>query len=271
MQDMRAGERLDKVNEKISLISKTDGLTFGTDAFLLAAFIRPVRRGVAIELGTGTGIISLLCAARERFAKIHAIEIQKDFATLAERNVRLNGMSEKISVHCMDIRDAKAEHFGKEVDTVFSNPPYMRTDSGKRNDSDYKYIARHEVCGDINDFCAAASRLLKHGGKFICVWRPDRLSELMAAMTQNRLEPKSMVFVHADQVSEPSSVLICAQKGGSPGMRIMPPLLLHSSESKGESARGLSDRAQKIYDTMSFYDDVNDTNIRTKETPHGEH
>ena len=271
MSELLDGERLDKVNEKISLISKTDGLTFGTDAFLLAAFIRPVRRGVAIELGTGTGIISLLCAARDRFAKIHAIEIQEDFATLAERNVRFNGMSDRISVHCMDIRDAKVEHFGKEVDAVFSNPPYMRTDSGKRNDSDYKYIARHEVCGDINDFCSAASRLLKHGGKFICVWRPDRLSELMSAMTQNRLEPKSMVFVHADDSAEPSSVLICAQKGGARGMRIMPPLLLHSSESKGERARVLSDRAQRIYDTMSFYDDINDTNIRAKEESNGEH
>ena len=33
-------ERLDEVNEKITLIQKKDGLTFGTDAFLLAAFIK---------------------------------------------------------------------------------------------------------------------------------------------------------------------------------------------------------------------------------------
>ena len=54
-------ERLDEVNERLSLISKKNGLTLSTDAYLLAAFTRPVKRGVAVELGTGTGIVSLLC------------------------------------------------------------------------------------------------------------------------------------------------------------------------------------------------------------------
>ena len=129
----------------------------------------------------------------------------------------------------------------------------MRTDSGKRNLSDRKYIARHEVCGGIEDFCAAAGRLLKHGGRFYCVWRPDRLSELFAGMRVHRLEPKSAVFVHADGDSEPSSVLVLATKGGAEGMRIMPPLLLHSND-KTDGARALSPRAERIYETMSFYE-----------------
>ncbi|MBQ9086330.1 MAG: methyltransferase [Clostridia bacterium] len=253
MPILQEGERLDQVNEDIRLISKTRGLTFGTDAFLLASFVRPAPRGVAVELGTGTGIISLLCAARGRFARIHALEIQEDFATLAARNVILNGMTDRVLVRHCDLREVSSENFGGEAEAVFANPPYMRTDSGKRNDSEWKYIARHEVCGTVEDFCSCAWRLLKHGGKFYCVWRPDRLSELMASLTRNRLEPKQMVFVHGDPGAEPSMVLISATKGGAPGMRILPPLFLHDQAGDGGGARPLSERAARIYDTMNFH------------------
>lgn len=248
------GERLDEVNEKLRLISKTDGLTFGTDAYLLASFIKPQRNARACELGAGTGIISLLLAARDRVAHLTAIEAQEDFAKLSERNVLINSLEDKITVIQADVRDLKAGGIGGEADIVFTNPPYMRTDSGKRNESDRKYIARHEVLGDIGDFCASASRLLKHGGKFYCVWRPDRLSELMGAMRDNKLEPKTLIFVHADMDSEPSMLLLSAIKGGAPSMRVLPPLILHSAESRGAKSRELCPKAARIYETMSFYE-----------------
>ena len=246
-----AGERIDRVNEDIVLIQKKAGLTFGTDAFLLASYLRPRPSGRAVELGTGTGIVSLLAAAKGRFAHIDAVEIQEDFATLAARNVAANGLCDRIAVHRADVRDVNAATLGYEVDTVFANPPYMGTQSGARNDSDYKYLARHEVCGGIDDFCAAASRLLKHGGHFVCVFRPDRLSSLMSALNASRLEPKRMTFVHADAESEPSMVLIDAIKGGAEGLRTTPPLMLHDEPSTG-GTRPLGKRASRIYDTMSF-------------------
>ena len=245
------GERIDRVNEDIVLIQKKAGLTFGTDAFLLASYLRPRPNGRAIELGTGTGIVSLLAAARGRFAHIDAVEIQEDFATLAARNVKINGLDTRITVHSADVRDLRAQTLGYEVDTVFANPPYMGTQSGARNDSDYKYLARHEVCGGIEDFCAAASRLLKHGGHFVCVFRPDRLSSLMSALSGHHLEPKRVTFVHADEDSEPSMVLIDAIKGGAEGLRVSAPLILHDAANDG-GTRPLSARAQRIYDTMSF-------------------
>ena len=248
---LMSDERLDKVNERITLIQKKDGLTFGTDAYLLAAFTKQQKYSRAAELGAGTGIISLLCAAKDRFSHITAFEVQKDFCDIMERNIALNGFEKKITAVHADVREITAATVGGELDVVFSNPPYMSTSSGKRNDSDRKYIARHEVCGDVGDFCAAAYRLLKHGGKFYCVWRPDRLSSLMSALKDNRFEVKLMIFVHADTESEPSMVLVSATKGGAEGMKILPPLFLHDAEPKS-GARQLTPRAQKIYDTMNF-------------------
>ena len=245
-------ERLDEVNEQIRLIQKTKGLTFGTDAFLLASYIRHAPSATAVELGGGTGIVSLLLAARKKLGHIHVVEIQPAFAELIERNVALNGLSDQISPLCADVRALKPAQFGGEVDLVFSNPPYMRIDSGKRNEEDQKFIARHEVCGKIHDFCATASKLLRYGGKFVCVWRPDRLSELFAALHNATLEPKRMTMVHADSQSEPCMLLLEATKGAAPSMRISPPLMLYHDRQEGEAKRILTDQAKKIYDTCSF-------------------
>lgn len=247
-----ADEKKEKINEDLWLIRKCGCLTFGTDAYLLAAYMRAKSKGRAVELGCGTGVISLLCASKERFAHIDALEIQESFAGLAARNVTLNGLEKKITVHCADIRTVSAGDFGGEADVVFANPPYMRADSGKRNTLDSKNIARHEVCGDVTDFCRTAARLLKHGGKFYCVWRPDRLSDLMEALHIAGLEAKLMTFVHADAGTPPSMMLLAAHKGGAPGLKITPPLLLHEVPAESGMARPLSRMAQMIYDTMSF-------------------
>ena len=256
MADIRleTDERLDYVNEKISLIQKKDGLTFGTDAFLLAAFINQQKKDYAVEFGAGTGIISLLLAARNKFSSIDAVEIQQDFYDVMVRNIALNNLDIKIKAYCCDVRDIHNTLTDREADVVFSNPPYMLMNSGKRNESDRKYIARHEVCGNIDDFCRAAFRKLKHGGKFYCVWRPDRLTSLMSALRANRLEPKRILFVHSDLNSEPSMVLVSSTKGGAEGARVLPPLFLYDAEANDNGSRVMTDTAKKIYETMSFED-----------------
>ena len=103
--DVKADERLDKVNEDITLIQKKDGLTFGTDAFLLAAFIREQKQSCAVELGAGTGIISLRCASKCKLANITAFEIQEDFYDITDRNIKLNHLEDKVVAKRGDIRD----------------------------------------------------------------------------------------------------------------------------------------------------------------------
>jgi tRNA1Val (adenine37-N6)-methyltransferase len=255
-------ERLDKVNENITLIQKKNGLTFGSDAYLLAAFVRPDKNALCVDLGSGTGIISLLLCRRDKVARAVGVEVQADFADLIDRNAAINGVSDRLTALHTDVRDltqvtlgaALDEESGKGrcADVVVANPPYMRTDSGRRNEAEAKYIARHEVCGGIGDFCAAAARVLRFGGSFYVVWRPDRLTELMAALNKEKLEPKRMTFVHADAESEPGMVLIEARAGGKASLLVTPPLILHEVESRGMSHRPLTEAAQGVYESMSL-------------------
>ncbi len=223
-------ERRDQVNENITLIQKTDGLTFGTDAYLLAAYVKPKARARAVDLGSGTGIIPLLCLARNKFSSCVSAEIQQTFGELILRNAKENGMADRLTLWSGDVRELTVAKLGYEADIVTANPPYMTANGGAANIHEEKYIARHEVYGGILDFCAAAGRILKHGGRFYCVFRPDRLSDLMAAMREARLEPKRMTFVHATHASQPSMVLVEATKGAAPSMTVTPPLCLWEAD-----------------------------------------
>ncbi|MBR4873401.1 MAG: methyltransferase [Clostridia bacterium] len=249
---MNTPYRHDIVNEDLTLIQNTKGLTYGTDAYLLAAYMCELHVKTAVEFGGGTGIISLLTATKRRADKIVCCEIQPEFCRLIGENAAANGLSDRIEPLSCDVRELRAATLGYEADAVFTNPPYMKAESGKRNEADEKYLARHEVCGTIYDFCAAADRVLKFGGKFFVVWRPDRLADLMDAMRRSHLEPKRMTFVHADTATPPSMVLVEAKKGAAPSLILTKPLILYTAPASGNAPRVYTEDARRIYEDCSF-------------------
>ena len=249
---MKQDERIDCVNENIKLIQKTNGLTFGTDALLLAAFVRQAPSAVALDFGAGTGIISFLCAARNKFKKIVAVEAQEEFADLIGRNVSLNGFEEKVEALYCDVRELSFARLGFEADVIFTNPPYMRADSGKVNEHNCKTVARHEILGGIADFCTAAAKNLKHGGYFYAVYRPERMSELFYAMSSAKIEPKRLRLVCPDSDSTPSLILVEGKKGAAPEIKIEKPLFMYKDKSHSE----YTDDFAYIYENGCFKEDA---------------
>lgn len=218
-------EMLTYVNENIELIQKKQGLTFGTDAYLLYAYMKRQANATAVDIGSGSGIISLLCASKGKFARIYAVEVQEEFYDIIRRNAEHNRLSHIIEPIHTDIRDLSLE-----ADVVFTNPPYMRSDSGKANLSDAKNIARHEIHGDINDFVKSAARILKFGGLFYAVYRTDRLVDLLCAMRQNGIEPKRMTYVYATKNHGPSMVLVEGKRGAKPSVILTKPLFMEGED-----------------------------------------
>lgn len=235
----------DRVNDGIVLTQRKKGLKFGTDALLLAAYMpeqkKPIR---AAELGSGTGIISLLALQRKKADRIFAYEIQESYAELTRFNAAENGMEDRLTVICKNIKDASSADCGGELDTVFSNPPYMALGAGLHCTEGEKDIARREICGTVADFTAAASRLLKWGGTFYCVYRPERVATLISAMKEARLEPKMLTFVYEHPEAEPCLVLCAARKGSGEGVKVTRPLYLRKSKDSAE----YTPETQAVYD-----------------------
>lgn len=243
---LREGERLDEVNRNIKLIQNTQGLLYGTDAYMLAAFMRSLRKEDACELGAGSGIISLLAMSGEKFKRCLCVEVQECFAELCKRNIELNGFSDVIDVLCSDVRQMERSVYSGKFGVVFANPPYMQSGNGKRNETDEKYIARHEVFGGIYDFIKCASMLLAFGGYFYCVVRCDRLADVFCFMRECGIEPKRMQLVHANVKSEPSVALVEGIRGGKMSLKIERPLFI--SELDGS----MTEQARYAYENLKF-------------------
>lgn len=229
---------------RLNIFEHTENLCIGTDSLLCAAYMKRFSSAHAVELGAGSGVISLLALEGNKFGSIDAVEIQSCSAELCIENAANNGFSEKINVICRDIRElSPSEHIGTSV--VFTNPPYMKVNCGKSCRNSAEDAARHELNGTISDFCYTASRLLKTGGIFYIVYRPNRLDTLMNAMYQHKLRPKRMTFVYADEFHSPSSVLIEARKDGGEELFVTPPLLLKQNGKDTEDIK-------YIYETGNF-------------------
>ena len=86
--------------------------------------------------------------------------------------------------------------------------------------------ARSETGCTLEDICTAAAWLLRWGGSFCLVHKPERLADLCCALRARGLEPKRLRLVCRRAGDAPSLLLLEARRGGRPGLDIAAPLCL---------------------------------------------
>lgn len=188
---------------RIRVLQKRKGYRFSVDAPLLADFIRTKADDEALDIGTGSGVISLLLSAKP-VRRITALEIQPGLADLARRNVALNGLEGRIEVVEADLR---AYEPGRRFDLIFSNPPYIRKASGFLSRSSERSAARHELHGDILDILNRTADWLAPGGRACFVYPEARRADFLAAAGQRGLGVRRLRFVHP-RAGEPANLFL---------------------------------------------------------------
>ena len=180
-----------------------------------------------LELGAGTGVISLAIDALYQPREIVALEIQAELVAMLRRNAELNGAR-------LDPRDRgrpaqiadDAKLPRESFDVVVANPPYRANQTGRVSPDEGRRIARSESSATLEDFVAAASRYTRRGGKAAFVFAADRSAELISMLREHRLEPKRIRFVHPFSNAPGAAILIEARKDGGIEVAIEPPLIL---------------------------------------------
>lgn len=231
MDMIRPGERLDDLQCKgYQIIQDPKRFCFGVDAVFLSNFVTVKRGGRILDLGTGTGIIPILLAAKTEAAHITGLEIQKESAEMAVRSIQLNGLEERITITEGDIKEAADIFSAASFDVITSNPPYMTHEHGLENAYEPKNIARHEILCNLEDVVRAAARLVKPGGSFFMIHKPFRLAEIFGMLMQYKLEPKRMRLIYPYVEKEPTMVMIEAVRGGRSRIKIEPPLIVYQEK-----------------------------------------
>ena len=204
----------------------------GTDSFLLADFTHPKKGMRVCDLGAGIGLLGLLLLNRCPELTVCCVELQAQAAAMARRNIEENGLQEKMTLHHGDLRTLRGVLPAGETDLVVSNPPYFRQGCGGKAAGTLRQAAREESTCTIEDVCVAAAYLLKWGGSFSLVFRPERLTDLFCALRQSGIEPKRIRFVEKGAGHPPILVLVEGRRGGRPGLVYEPPLVVFASDGR---------------------------------------
>lgn len=224
---LQAEESLDDlILGDMKVIQSTRGYRFSLDAVLLAHFPEPPFSQV-VELGGGSGVISLIMAWRQSQANFHVVEIQPAMAERAVRSIALNGLEGRVKVLEADINHIPQFMPRGCADLVVSNPPFWKKGEGKVSSSQEEAIARHELQLTLEELVQNGVYLLKQGGKMAIIHRADRLEEAMDVFRRHKTPVRRIRLVHSFIEKEARLVLIEAEKNRPGPLRVMPPLIIY--------------------------------------------
>ena len=202
--------------------------TFGTDAVLLNNFAHATAKDKMVDLGTGCGIIPLLSLRDKPLKSAIGVDISKEATDLAEKT-KAELQLENFTVVNSDLKDLKGKvDFGCHT-LVTCNPPYKASNAGLKNPDSVIEVARHEVACTLRDIISVGAKLLQTSGRFCICHRPERLAELMALMSEYKVEPKRLRLVCQRKGEEPWLVLLEGRRCGKTGLRIEPTLYVEEN------------------------------------------
>lgn len=230
----------------LSIIQHPDKFNFSLDSTLLANFAtinKNTKR--IIDLGTGNAPLPLFLSLRTT-AHIDAVEIQDELYDIAMRNIEMNGLQSQVNIIHSDLKKIHKKLKNK-YDLVICNPPFFKyTPTSNINKNDHLTIARHEVLATLDDVVCEASKLLKFGGIFTMVHRPDRLEDIFAALSKYKLSPKRMQLIYPRANKEANMVLIEAKNNLTTcGLKVLPPLVVFSGNEYSNSIKNLFGNSNK--------------------------
>lgn len=227
-------ERIDYLfNTDLQIIQSSERFAFSLDSILLARFVYvPIQHGRLADLCTGNGVIPFLLSRRTK-GRITGIEIQPEVCGLAARGAALNHLQDRIDFISGDAKRLPDYLGNGNCDVVTCNPPYFSKEAARdRKLNPHLAIARHEILITLKDVIVTAGRLLKYGGKFALVHRPERLADILAGMRLAGMEPKRLRFVHPRKEKAANMVLVEATKGGKSGLAVLPPITVYDSKGR---------------------------------------
>ena len=218
-------------------------------AWFAASFVRKGKPCEMLELGSGTGGVSLLASARCVNAHIDGVELSGLAYRVFCENIKLNHLEERIMAYNCDLRELPAEIRNKVYDVVFMNPPFYDGTKGSVTDtvvkSEHEAMARFSREGSLEDFIQAQSLRTRTSGGFavMCI-SPDRVPECFSLYSKYKITPVRLLTVHANGGKNAFLALIAGKKGApNAEFKVLPPLFINE-----DGSSSLTKRALHIYE-----------------------
>jgi len=153
-----------------------------TDSCLFGSLLPASSAKNVLDIGTGTGLLSLIYAQKNPNTVIDAIELEETAATQAKENVMASPWSSNIQIINADV---KTYLFKKKYDFIFSNPPFYENEL-KGNDEG-KNKAHHDRGLKIDDLFLIVKNNLQPNGRFCFLFPYKRNNEIKELINRHHL------------------------------------------------------------------------------------
>lgn len=196
--------------------------SFGIDSILLANFSKMKKNKILIDIGSGSGILSLACSSYYNLSKVFSIEIQKEKANLLKENIKLNGIN-NIEVINDDLN--KVNFPNNFCDYIITNPPYYKKGANIKNEKEEFLLSRQEIKMNLSDIFRFSNKCLKDKGKLFMIHKPERLVDIIKE--SGNLKLKRIKFVQSKAFEKPVFILMEFVKNANDGLKFENPLIIY--------------------------------------------
>ena len=222
-----------KTNIKMLHVDKS--YTFGVDSIILLDFAKMKKNKNLIDIGSGSGILSLGANDYYNLKKVYAIEIQKEKANLLKENLNINDIYNVEIVN----KDLNNVDLGSNlIDYIITNPPYYKITDNIRNKSEEFLISRQEKYLKLENIFDFANKTLKDRGKLFMIHKPERMVEIFNK--SGNLKPKRIRFVQSTYNKKPQFILIEFVKNANDGIKIEDQLIIYENSTYTEEMKRIN-------------------------------
>lgn len=211
---------------RIRLKQAARGYRAGLDAALLAAACDAQPGERVLEAGCGPGAALLQAAVRRPGAAFTGVERDPAALALAQANLALNGLAERVEAVAGDVAQPFARLGLAKFDAVMANPPFYDDPAGLRAPSPARRAAWIADEG-LAAWTGFLLKAVRERGTITLIHRADRLGDLLAQLAP-RAGSIQVLPIHPFADAPAKRVLVRAVKTGRAPLKLLPPLVLHA-------------------------------------------
>lgn len=165
-------------------------LKVGTDSMVLGSLCHWDNPKRLLDIGTGTGVLALMCAQRFNFEEIIGLEISEQSLMDAEINAKTNPFPAEITILNKAVQEYHPE---EQFDAIISNPPFF--ENSQKNPNEHKSLARHTESLSFSELVSAISRLLSPSGKAWIIVPFESKESIIQLANNANLFPADLITV----------------------------------------------------------------------------
>ncbi len=194
--------------KEFSIQQDVSAMKVGTDAMILGSLVDANLKVNGLDIGTGTGVLSLMLAQKNKNICINAIEIDVESAKEAELNFQNSSWSNRLRIVHADFRTFFTEI---QFDLIISNPPYF--ENGILNESIRKANSRHEDSLPLQELFQKVAEMLAANGHFWLILPFETAAKWKMKATELKLSCEKEIIIFG-KPNLPKRIVLCFSKVG---------------------------------------------------------